>query len=175
MKVDADLVIRASKGDKTAFSDLYYVCYKDFFNFAIYSVGNAEDAADIVSDTFVEIWKGISKLKNPEAFAAWAFRILNTRCKREIAEIIKHRGEFCFEELGESSFCSLRNMEADITESACLSAALSKLEPDERMLLILSAFYGYKHREIAEIIGKPRGTVSSRLSRIYVKLRELMK
>ena len=44
MKVDIDLVVKASKGDKDAFSDLYYSCYKDLYKFALYTIGDAENA-----------------------------------------------------------------------------------------------------------------------------------
>ena len=73
MKVDNELVIKASKGDKTAFSELYYSCYKDLYKFALYTLGDAEDAADVVSDTFVDIWKGIGKLRDEKSFSSWAF------------------------------------------------------------------------------------------------------
>ena len=60
MKVDLELVKRAAKCDKIAFSELYYSCYKDLYNYALYILGNTEDAADVVSDTFVDVWKNIN-------------------------------------------------------------------------------------------------------------------
>ena len=174
MKADRELIIKAAEGDKEAFSKLYYFCYNDFYNFAFYILGNKEDSEDVVSDAFVDIWKGINKLRNPDAFEAWAFKILSVRCKRKISYIIKRRGEFDFDELAEvPSFCS-ENFESDIAENVSLAAAFYKLESEERMIVVLSVLHGYTHREIAEMIGKPRGTVSSKLHRIYAKLRKQM-
>ena len=48
MKVNNELVIKASRGDKAAFSELYYSCYNDLYKFALYTLGDAEDAADVV-------------------------------------------------------------------------------------------------------------------------------
>ncbi len=176
MKVDTDLVIKASNGDKDAFSDFYYYCYGDLYNYAFYYLRNADDASDVVSDTFVEIWKGIGKLRVPEAFAAWAFRILTIRCKKEISGRFKRYGEYNFEDFSDNFFASSDNMEENIVERVTLAAALSKLGEKDRMMVLLSAVYGYKQREIAKIIGKPRGTVGSRLHKIYSVLRkELMK
>ncbi len=172
MNVERELVIKAMKGDKEACSDLYYSCYKDFYNFAFYTFGNADDAADVVSDTFVEIWKGIGKLRNPEAFVPWAFKILSIRCKKEISNIIKRRGEYNFDELAEVPFAGFENFEEDIEEGVTLAAALSELESEERMIVILSVLHGYTHREIAGILGKPLSTVSSKLYRAYGKLRK---
>ena len=174
MKVNNDLVVRASKGDKDAFSDLYYSCYKDLYKFALYTIGDAEEAADVVSDTFVEIWKGIGKLRDPSSFGSWVFRILSVRCKKEISDVIKRRGIYNFDDLIETPSQGSENIEEDISESASLASALSKLEGEERMIVVLSVLHGYTNREIAEMIGKPQGTVSSKLHRTYAKLREML-
>ena len=174
MKVDKDLVVKASKGDRDAFSDLYYSCYKDLYKFALYTLGDADDAADVVSDVFVEIWKGIGKLRDADSFAPWAFRILSTRCKKEISNIIKRRATYNIDDLIETPSEGSENIEEDIAESASLSAAISKLDGEERMVVVLSVLHGYTNREIAEMIGKPTGTVSSKLHRTYAKLREML-
>ena len=174
MKVERELVAKAALGDKEAFEKLYYSCYKDFYNFALYTLGNPDDAADIVSETFVEILKGIGNLREPGAFATWAFKILSVKCKKEISNSIKRRGEFDFDELIEMPFSASEHFEEDISEKASLAAALSKLDGEERMILVLSVLHGYTRREIAEMIGKPQGTVASKLYRTYEKLRKMM-
>ena len=174
MKVDIELVVKASKGDKDAFSDLYYSCYKDFYKFAIYTLGDAEDASDAVSDAFVEIWKGIGKIRDASSFSSWAFRILSTRCKLIISEKIKRRATYNIDDLIETPKEGSENIEEDKSEGASLSAALSKLEGEERMIVVLSVLHGYTNKEIAEMIGKPQGTVSSKLHRTYAKLREML-
>ena len=152
MKVDMNLVTKASSGDRDAFGELYNSCYKDLYKFALYTLGNADDAADVVSDTFVDIWRGLPKLREPEAFSSWVFRILSIHCKREIGS----------------------SVEEDISESAALAYAMAQLEPDERMIVVLSVLHGYTNREIADMMGKPQGTISSKLHRTYAKLREML-
>ena len=174
MNVGKDTVVNAIKGDKNSFADLYYCCYKDFYNFALYILGNPEDAADVVADAFVEIWKGIGKLRLPKAFAPWAFKILSIRCKTEIGENLKRRGEIDFNELIETSAAASGNLEENISEGTTLALALSALDSEERMIIILSVIYGYTRREISEIIGKPQGMVASKLYRTYAKLRKMM-
>lgn len=174
MKVNNDLVVKASKGDKDAFSDLYYSCYKDLYKFALYTIGDADEAADVVSDTFVEIWKGIGNLRDPSSFGSWAFKILSVRCKKQLSEIIKRRGEYNFDDLIETPLEGSENIEEDISESVSLVSALSKLDGEERMIVLLSVLHGYTNREIAGMIGKPQGTVSSKLHRTYAKLREML-
>ncbi len=174
MKVDIDLVARASNGDKDAFSDLYYSCYQDLYKFAFYTLGNSEDAADVVSDAFVDIWKSLPKLREPGAFGSWAFRILSLRCKHEIGNLIKKRNTYNIDDLIETPSEASINIEEDVSESASLSSALSKIDPEDRMIMVLSVLHGYTNKEIAEMVGRPQGTISSKLHRTYAKLRELL-
>jgi len=174
MKAEIETVINACRGDKDAFAKLYYCFYKDFYNFALYSLGNPEDAADVVADAFVEIWRNIGKLRSPEAFSAWAFKILSIRCKNEISKKAERRGFYNFEELTEIPSPGSENFEDEIAESTILAAALGELNPEERMIVVLSVIYGYTRREISKIIGKPQGTVGSKLFRAYEKLKKFM-
>ncbi len=174
MKVNESLVLKATQGDKNAFSDLYYACYKDLYKMALYTLGDEEIAQDVVADTFVELWKGIGKLREPSSFAPWAFKILSIRCKKEIASIIKKRNTYNIDDLIETPSDSVGSLEETLSESASLTAALSKLEAEERMVVILSVLHGYTNKEIAEMLGKPQGTVSSKLHRTYAKLREML-
>lgn len=173
MKVDMNLVTKASSGDRDAFGELYNSCYKDLYKFALYTLGNADDAADVVSDTFVDIWRGLPKLREPEAFSSWVFRILSIHCKREIGTLIKKRNTFDIDDLIETPSDG-SSVEEDISEFAALAYAMAQLEPDERMIVVLSVLHGYTNREIADMMGKPQGTISSKLHRTYAKLREML-
>ena len=172
MKVNNELVIKASRGDKAAFSELYYSCYNELYKFALFTLGNPEDAADVVSDTFVDVWKNINNLRNPESFSPWVFRILSIRCKKEISKMIKRRGDLDFDEFIEIPAFGSENIEMNMAENVTLKNALMNLEKEERMILVLSVLYGYTHSEIGKIIGKPIGTVGSKLYRTYDKLRK---
>ena len=174
MKVNKELVVKASRGDRDAFSDLYYSCYNDLYKFALYTLGDAEEAADAVSDTFVELWRGIGKLREPSSFGSWAFKILSVRCKIEVKNMIKRRETYNLDDLIETPFEGSENIEEDISENASLASALSKLEADERMVVVLSVLHGYTNKEIGEMLGKPQGTIASKLHRTYAKLREML-
>ena len=175
MKVDRDLVIKAREGDREAFANLYYSCYKDLYGFALYTLGNVEDAADAVADAFADILNGIEKLRDADSFGIWAFRILSARCKKEISYRIKRRGIYSIEDIADTPSADFENMEEDVAESASLSAAFAELEREERMIVVLSVLHGYKNREIAKMLGKPVGTLSYRLCRAYEKLRKRLK
>ena len=83
MESYTELANRARQGDVQAFSGLYESCYRDLYRFALYNLGQEEDARDVVSETVLAAFENIGKLKSAEAFRPWIFRILVNKCKRK--------------------------------------------------------------------------------------------
>ena len=82
------LVKRAKRGDTAAFAELYGTIYKRLYQFALYTLGNTQDAEDVVSDTVMDAYAGIKGLKKEESFRAWIFRILSNKCRRKLKEYV---------------------------------------------------------------------------------------
>lgn len=157
-------VALASKGDTDAFSRLYSSVYKDLYHIALYCLGNSHDACDTVSETVIEAFCSIGKLRKPESFKSWIMRILSVKIKRHLSF--------------KSNYCS----ETDIPESLDFSydfdylsvelkEALREFDSQSRMILSLSVLGGYTSDEIAEICSMNSATVRSKLSRIKQKLK----
>ena len=79
-------VALAAKGDTEAFSRLYEMVYKDLYHIALYCLRNTHDACDAVSDTVIDAFSSIGKLKSPEAFRNWILKILYSKIKRKQKE-----------------------------------------------------------------------------------------
>ncbi len=170
MQIDVELVASARDGNAQAFSEIYDSLQGELYKYALYTLGNSFDAEDVVSETFFEAYRGIRRLREPEAFKSWIFRILSIRCKRKIAEYVKFRGNCDIDDFVDLSDDSMS--EEDAAERSALVQALSTLSPEERMIVALSSLHGYTTLEISKILGKPQGTVSSKLCRTYAKLRK---
>ena len=84
-------VLLAKNGDSASFCKLYELYYKDMYRFAYYTLGNQQDAEDVISETVLDAFKGIRNLRKPEKFKTWIFQILSTKCKRQIAVYISNR------------------------------------------------------------------------------------
>ena len=80
------LIKRAKRGDAEAFGELYKDIYKQLYKFAYYMLKNAEDAEDVVSETVMDAFSSIKKLKKEESFSSWIFQILSNKCKRKMTE-----------------------------------------------------------------------------------------
>ncbi|RPI00622.1 MAG: sigma-70 family RNA polymerase sigma factor [Calditrichaeota bacterium] len=137
---------------------------------------NAEEAEDLVQDTYLRAFRFFDKFQEGTNFKAWIFKILtNTFINRyrkkvrtpqqvqldkvayglENEEPVEQVAEWTG--FDESKYEEL--FDDDIT------AALSQLSEDFRMVVLLADIEGFSYKEIAEIIGRPSGTVMSRLFR----------
>lgn len=93
MVVDVAAVEKARRGDKDSFAEVYRQIADDLYRVALYSLGNSHDAQDVVSETFIEAYKGIANLRDENSFKPWIMRILSIRCKRKIGQYISGRNE----------------------------------------------------------------------------------
>lgn len=158
----------AKSGDRQAFGRLYEAVALDLYKMALYTLGNREDAEDVVSETFIEAWKGIGGLRDDSSFKPWIMRILSIRCKRKIGVYVKEKGNIDLDDYIEEGTPGGASNRTELQD------AMAKLTPDERELVVLSVLHGYTMREIADIKQMPQGTVSSKLHRTLAKLRQML-
>lgn len=161
-------VTKARSGDRAAFGRLYDAAARDLYRTALYTLGNAQDAEDVVAETFLEAWKGIHTLREEGNFRQWIMRILSVRCKRRIGGYVKERGNIDIEDYVEEGVPDDTAPRAEVRE------AMSRLSPEERQIVVLSVLEGYTMREIGELLDLPQGTVSSKLHRTLKKLRRML-
>ena len=70
----------AKSGDADAFAELYREIYLDLYRFALYTLRSPADAEDAVSETVIDAFTSIQKLRSEESFKAWIFKILSAKC-----------------------------------------------------------------------------------------------
>ena len=166
-------VRRAQAGDAAAFAELYSLVYKDLYRIALLNLNNQHDASDVVSDTVLEAYSSITKLRDEKAFKAWITKILTVKIKnkrKEYSQINNFREEL--EDLDESKETAV-NTEIDV-DGLNVMEGFKKLSSEERMVLSLSVVSGYKSEEIARMTGSSANTVRSKVARAKIKLKQLM-
>ncbi len=164
------MVIRATGGDQAAFCTLYGA-YKDkLYRYALYRLGNPEDAEDAVSDCVVSAYRQMDKLKKPEAFSSWLFRILYCACNALIKAQMQQRKMVDINDI-EGVLRTDMQQTVDKTE---LQQALDMLKEQEREIVLLSVISGLSSKEIAAITDLTPGAVRSKLSRSLKKMREFL-
>jgi RNA polymerase sigma-70 factor (ECF subfamily) len=165
---DADLVSRAKRGDRAAFGRLVRRHQARVFALGVRWLSNADDADDLVQETFVRAWQALGGFDETRAFLPWLMTIAANRART------KASARRPAEEPDESLVWEGASP-ADETEGALLArdvgAAVDGLPEEQRVVLHLRAVDGLSYREIAQALDVPVGTVMSRLARAREALR----
>jgi RNA polymerase sigma-70 factor (ECF subfamily) len=174
---EKDLVQRAIKRDRTAFTALYD-CYVDrIYRHVYYKVSNQTEAEDITQDTFVKAWKGIDKYRITGApFASWLFTISHNL----IVDYYKKRPQR--ENLDELDEDLLSNPDSDPEGLAednlnreIIKQAVLKLKGDKQQVIMMRFIDGFSYEEIARTLHKNEGAVRVIQYRALIELRQLLK
>ena len=143
------------------FLELYEPVYKDMYRLAYYYLGNAQDAEDVVGETVLKAYEKFASLRKKEAFKSWIFTILVNQCMTFLRKkTIKGTSEL----IEEPSF------ESNMEDKAVAEELLSVLSEEERQIVVLSVFGGYKGEEIARILHIKHGTVRTKYRRALKKM-----
>lgn len=168
-------------GRPDAFGELVLRYQDRLFNAVLRVVDHADDALDVVQEAFLNAYQSLGSFKGDAEFYTWLYRIaFNSavslkRKKRAVVSLESGRnGESTTEPADDSE--GIRPGEAlERTEQhATLHAALVRLSPEHRAVLVMKDLDGLKYEEIAEVTGVPIGTVRSRLHRARLELRDLL-
>lgn len=154
------------------------------YNLALRLSGNKADAQDIAQDAFIKAVRGLGDLREQSFAGTWLYRITVNVWKNRVRGE-KRRSFWRTLSLSWSGEEAPATQVADPgdrvdaalerqDEKAALEAALARLEPEERAMLLLREIDGRSYAEIAEITGKPLGTVKSGISRAREALRRKM-
>lgn len=163
MNINLQQIKKAKSGDAEAFSKLYNDIYLDLYRFALYTLKNPADAEDAVSETVIDAFVSIKKLRSEASFKAWIFKILAVKCKRCFLQGQKQAKELPEEIAGEDETCALE-------EKIDLRDQFFKLKDEERLIISMHVFAGYTSREIAKILHINENTVRSKESRALKRL-----
>jgi RNA polymerase sigma-70 factor (ECF subfamily) len=157
---------RARDGSPGAFRELVDRSHEKIFRLAAALVGDRDEAADVVQETYVRAWERIADLRDPSAVAGWLARIArNVAHDRRGGWWHRLRAPLAATE----ERVSPEPLAPDALEAAQAAAAveraLGRLPEKHRVVLVLREVEGMTYEEIAEALDVPVGTVESRLHR----------
>ena len=177
---DGALVTRFLKGDIQAFNTLVWRWEKPLLNFIWRQVGDEETARDLTQTALIRIYRQLKKLKEPERFSSWAYRIALNLCHDEFKRRKRHR-HVSLDDLDPSRRLPREHVETSPTPetllqqsqlSEILQASLQHIPEEQRVVVVMKQYQGLKFTEIADILKEPVNTVKSRL---YYGLKALKK
>ena len=181
---DQELVSRTIGGDGTAFASIVER-YQDRLHNAIFRlVGSAEDARDLLQDSFVKAYENLEGFRGGSSLYTWLFRIaVNTALSHRRKRKWTHVGLGPTSDDDSAPESGWADTEAPdpadplmaAETEAAIQQALDGLDEEHRTVVVLRDIQHCDYREMAEILGVPSGTVKSRLHRARLMLRDRLK
>ena len=157
------------------FTKLYSEVAKDLYRLALYFLKNKEDAEDIVGEAVLDAYRQIESLREESLFKNWIIKILTNKCKMKLKEYALYKEKPSENIVELSDEMAKRENQRDEFNRIELKELLMKLAHEERFIICLSVFEGYKGDEIAELLGLKPATVRSKKQRALAKLAGLIK
>jgi RNA polymerase sigma-70 factor (ECF subfamily) len=154
------LVERARQGDHDAFAALVDVHLARLDAAARLILRDRELARDAVQDTLIRAWRDLRGLRDPARFDAWLHRLMVNAC---LDQSRRRRRRPIEVEITPIDPPATSDMAGDFADRELLDAALRRLDPRHRAVVVLHYFLGMPLPEVAATLGVPVGTAKSRL------------
>ena len=175
---DVRLAEAARNGDRAAFTALVSSHKASLYRLARRFIGNADDAYDVVQDTFISAWLALSGFDSKQSFGPWVRTILLNKCRdfsrrravrNRLLQWLTHNATT--EDGSESD----REGEAELDDAPRLRAldgAIAALPVRYKEALVLTAIQGLSHREAADQLGITPKAVELRVHRARKRLQD---
>jgi len=158
-------------GSDAAFAILFDRHHPSLYAFAHRLSGDPQEAEDLCQSAWLEVIRSLRSYRGRGPFRAWlhaiALNLYKDGLRRSRLDLIALDDEELPAGLATDPQRELERLDA----ARALEAALNRLNPAHREVLILHELQGLKYREIADILDCPLGTVKSRLHHAMVALR----
>ena len=178
MENDVQLIHRVLSGDEEAFSALVRKYQKSVHALAWRKVRDFHIAEEIAQDTFLQAYKNLATLRNPNQFAGWLYVIANRLClkwlqkKKPPVQLLENTSVVEIEESSYNRYVSeQRETEAAERRHEIVEALLEKLPESERTVVTLYYLGEMTAKEIGNFLGVSVNTIKSRLRRARERLR----
>ena len=178
---DSDVALAAS-GDRLAFERLYRQHVNRVFSLCVRMVSDRQRAEELTQDVFVRVWEKLHLFRGESSFGTWLHRmtvnvVLNARKSegRRQARFEESESENGgVDSVTASSTCGIVGMPLPPGDLLDLEVAMRRLPPGAKRVFVLHDVEGYKHEEIADMLGVTTGATKAQLHRARLLLREEM-
>ena len=155
------VIQRASAGERSAQREIYEHFGNRMFRLVRRIVGES-DADDVTQDSFIKIFAKLNTFRFESPFSTWLHRLV-------VNEALQHLRSRSRSNTRSRTIMDWDAVQPDgaaaIDNTELLEVAMSRIEPDLRVVFELKEVDQLPYAEIAEIVGIPAGTVGSRLNR----------
>ncbi len=158
-------MLRCQAGDESALAELIARYSSGLRLFLKKISGNAAIADDLLQDVWFDVYRKINSLKACEAFPAWLYHIARNKA---YGELRRRSARPAFVDQAAIDDTPADEEAFSPEDAQAVRAAMDQIAPEYREVLILRFIEDMSYEQIAEVIGRPVGTVRSRIH--YAKL-----
>jgi RNA polymerase sigma-70 factor (ECF subfamily) len=156
----AELVTRAQRGDEEAFASLAVAVGHRLHAISKRILRDADLAEDATQQALLSMWRELPRLRDPQRFEAWSYRVLVRACYAEgRAQRRWTPNLHVLEEDGPPDGNDL----AVVWDRDQLERGFRRLSIEHRTVVVLHYYLDQTPDEIGETLGIPAGTIRSRL------------
>ncbi len=158
-----DLLEKIAEGSEAALGEFYRQFEKRIFAFAQIRLNDFHEAADLLNEVMLEVWRGAGRYEGRSSVTSWVFGIAH----HKVIDRLRKKGKHHWEELESAETVeSDQNLE-DLLNHAQLGEhiqrCMEKLSDDHRQVVHLAFFEDLSYREVGQIMGSPEGTIKARM------------
>lgn len=168
------LVARAAEGDERALETIYHRFKTPIFNLARRYTGSPTAAEDVLQDVFVTAFTHIGDVREAAKFPGWLFRVaVNTSLAHARSGSVRGHSHVAIQDI-EGSLAAPGDAASEMAARRPLEQAVDVLPPKLKTVFLLHDVEGFKHEEIADMLGCTVGTSKSNLFKARMKLRQCL-
>jgi len=176
---EAGLLAAARRGDRAALTELLARHQQRVFGFGVKMCGDPEDAKDVAQETLMTMARTVQDFRGDASLSTWLYTVARSFC---IKKRRRSKGAPAHHEPLDKA-TQERHAEPSVTPEQLLlsrearesvAAALDRLEPEAREVIVLRDIEGLTAAEVAEVTGLSVPAIKSRLHRARAALREAL-
>lgn len=172
--IDLELARRAGGGDREAFAALVARHQASVYRLARHVAGTRDEAEDVLQQTFLSAWQGVSRFRGESSVRTWLLTIArNAAVTRRVRAGREPIDATPLDDLGIRAGWGGPNPEqlaVAAEQQQRLAAGLAALAPDEREILTLRDLEGLAGEDVAAMLGLTTAAMKSRLHRARLRL-----
>jgi len=173
----ADLLVRVSSGDQSAFAELYDMLSARVFGLILRVLVNRSQSEEVLQEVFLEIWQSASRFApNKGQGRTWIMTIAHRRAVDRVRASQSSTDRDVragLRDIGVAHDSVAEQVELSI-EGERVVGALSGLPEAQREAIVLAYYGGYSQNEISVLLGAPLGTIKTRMRDGLTRLRTAM-
>lgn len=171
---DRTLMLRIIDRDRLAFETLYKRYYRRLFRFILRTIGHIELVEEVINDVMFVVWNKADCFNEKSKPSTWIIGIAYYKSLKALQRVSALSNHISADEI---DLVSPVNREGTLNRKELqdwIALGLQQLSPEQRAVVELAYFSGYRYAEIAEIVDCPENTVKTRMFHARKRLKKIL-